>query len=201
MLQRGPHTHRPMIERWIQAAALVVAVALVVILARQNAMLRETANRVLWEGTQPHLGMYVPAFEATTLDGGIVEVGSPSQGESQVLYFFLTTCEFCRASAPRVRELARRIAANPQPHAPAFLSVSIDSVPPPRSMLLEQGVPGPVVHLGSRRLVSLYRAGQVPRLLLIDQEGRVAFSRTGVIDNDAVIDSVLTAAREAAHGY
>ena len=78
---------------------------------------------------------------------------------------------------------------------PSFVSVSVDSIPPGRSLLDSQGVPGPVVDLTSRRLVSLYKAGSVPRVFVVDEDGRIAYARTGVIENQSTVDSVLTVAR------
>ena len=92
----------------LERLALLVAVGLVVILGWQNQLLREGSSRVLQSLSEPSVGSFVPSFTATTLDGHEVEVGSPDAGEAQILYVFLTTCEFCQASVPMVRALAER---------------------------------------------------------------------------------------------
>lgn len=63
-----------MAGRWMERIGLALAVALVVVLARQNASLREGAGRILREITEPQVGMYLPGFDATALDGSQVIV-------------------------------------------------------------------------------------------------------------------------------
>ena len=77
-------------------------------LIRQNRALAH-ANRVLLQrATQPHAGLFVPTYAATTLDGKAVTLGA--LGQRQLLIFFRTTCPYCRASTPAFNALAERLA-------------------------------------------------------------------------------------------
>ncbi|HEX8360754.1 MAG TPA: hypothetical protein VF613_11620, partial [Longimicrobium sp.] len=83
-------------SRHLPLAALAVAAALVVVLARQNRELRADQTALLDRATVAYAGMWVPAVPATGVDGGELRLGEPGPGGAQVLYFFTTTCRYCK---------------------------------------------------------------------------------------------------------
>jgi hypothetical protein len=54
--------------------------------------------------------------------------------------------------------------------------------------------PVPSVRFPDRRYIRLYRASLVPQTLVVDGEGRVLYSRPGVVDRATTVDSILLAA-------
>jgi hypothetical protein len=84
--------------RVFPATALLLALVLVVVLAHQNRSLRAELTRVRLQAHLPPVGLTVPAFDAVTLSGESVTVGRAAN--AQVLFFFATTCDFCRRTLP-----------------------------------------------------------------------------------------------------
>ena len=52
-----------------------------------------------------HAGMYVPIYEGVSSAGDTVRLGDVAPGTRQLLYFFTTTCPYCRASVPTWKRL------------------------------------------------------------------------------------------------
>jgi hypothetical protein len=48
-----------------------------------------------------------------------------------------------------------------------------------------------------RRVQGLFHLQRVPQVRIRNDEGRVAFTRLGVVESDAAVDSVVAAARAA----
>jgi len=55
-------------------------------------------------------------------------------------------------------------------------------------------LPFPLVPFTTPKIISLYRAFSVPQTVVIDSNGRVLFSRNGVINTKQALDSVVAAA-------
>jgi hypothetical protein len=53
-----------------------------------------------------------------------------------------------------------------------------------------------LIEFPQRKLMHLYRAGTVPRIMLLNEEGRILYSRTGALVDRNAIDSVLHAIAE-----
>jgi methylamine dehydrogenase accessory protein MauD len=90
---------------------VVVAMGLVILaLARQVGVLHEriapAGALAVQEGAE--VGRDAPRLSAPTLDGGVVELGGPSEDGRALLLFFLSPdCPVCKALLPALRSLAR----------------------------------------------------------------------------------------------
>jgi peroxiredoxin len=176
--------------------ALVLAIGIVVLLARAQRELETRYERLAERSAWLHPGSYVPPVPTSTLTGDTLILGAPPAGARQVLLVFTTTCPYCRASVPAWRSLAARAHSLSRLGgvAPHVVGLSLDSLPATTHYMDEHGLRFPVTQFPTRRDQALYRARSVPLILVIDADNRVAYSRMGVPTSLAALDSVWRAA-------
>lgn len=179
--------------RHLPLAALAVAAALVVVLARQNRGLRAERAELLDRATVAYAGMWVPAVPARAVGGAALRLGEPGPGEAQVLYFFTTTCRYCKASVPALKKLAARLGGPVR-----MIGVSDEPAEATRRYVQAHGLPFPAASVPERRVIGLFRARTVPLITVVNAEGRATYTRYGTLESAAAIDSVVNAARAAA---
>jgi peroxiredoxin len=170
-------------------ASIGIAAAAGTYLVRQNRTLAEQNRLLARRAVEPRPGLFVPAAQAATLDGDSVILGQVGQG--QLLFFFNHTCPYCRASVPAWNTIAQRLDGEAIP----LYGVALDSASVAEAYAAEQGLRFPVIAKPEPRLVALYRVSGVPLVLLLNQDGRMAYARLGVLESPAAIDSVVAAAR------
>ena len=176
--------------------ALAAAAVLVVVLAQQKRELITQVEKSQLELrraiTEPIRGMYVPAFQASTLEGGTATIGElPGEGR-QVLLMYTTTCPFCLSSIPAWKQVTAAVDTMTGTRATVY-GVSLDSADVTRQYIVKHGLPYQTVRFPSQRVAGMYRAGTVPVTLVLDEQGRTIYSRTGELKEKAAIDSVIAA--------
>jgi peroxiredoxin len=173
--------------------ALTAAAIIVVALARRKQSLearyRELAARLI----APYVGMYVPVIRPPCVQGDSVLVGEPGEGERQLLLVFDTRCPCSCASLRSWNALAERLAED---SGEWIYGVSLDSLEASRAYATEHALGFPVVSLTERRAQGLSHLQRVPQILILNDEGRVVFTRLGVVESDAAVDSIVAAARD-----
>lgn len=178
--------------------ALAAAAALVVVLGVQKNRLidqvEETQVQLRRARTEPLPGQYMPAFTAQTLEGGTATIGEmPAEGR-QVLLMYTTSCPFCLSSIPAWKQITAAVDTMKSIRATVY-GVSLDSVDATRQYITRHGLPYPTLRFPNEKVSSMYRAGTVPVTLVIDEQGRTVYSRTGELKEKAAIDSVIAAIR------
>lgn len=186
------------IYRILPYAALAVAAALVVLLGWQKRGLitdLEKAQYQLREArTMPIRGMWMPAFQAPTLEGQQATIGqAPGEGR-QVLVMYTTTCPFCLTSIPAWKQIKAATDTMKSVRA-AVYGVSLDSVNVTREYIAKHQLPYQTVRFPDEKVAGMYRAGTVPVTLVLDEQGRTIYSRTGELKDPVAIDSVMQAIR------
>lgn len=180
------------IGKLLPALALTAAAALVVILSLkvrdQNTRYAELFERA----TQPYAGMFVPTFQASTLDGAPATVGESPGAGRQVLFVFTTTCPYCKTTLPAWREITASLDTVRSVPVQVY-GISLDSVEVTRRYLAENRLDFPVVRFPEDKLAAIYRAQSVPLTVVLDERGRMIHSRLGEMKGRAAIDSVLAA--------
>ena len=176
--------------------ALVLAIGIVVLLARAHQKLETRYERLAERSAWLHPGSYVLPVPAVSLTGDTITLGAPPAGVRQVLLVFTTTCPYCRASLPAWQSLAARAdsATALGGVAPRVIGLSLDSLDATVAYAREHGLRFPIAQFPTRRDQALYRARSVPLILVINEENRVAYSRMGVLTSPAALDSVWRAA-------
>ncbi|MGI8843242.1 MAG: peroxiredoxin family protein [Gemmatimonadaceae bacterium] len=176
--------------------ALVLAIGIVVLLARSHKDLEARYQRLAERTAWLHPGSYVPPVPAVTLGGDTVLLGAPPPDVRQVLLVFTTTCPYCRASLPAWKSLAARADSHASvgKSAPRVIGLSLDSIAPTVAFRQKHRLPFPITVFDSRRDQALYRTRSVPLILVIDSENRITYSRMGVLTTNAGLDSVWRAA-------
>ena len=172
---------------------MLAACALLVVLAWQNRTLREERRWFVTRTTEPYLGMYVPQIAATALDGSALTLGVPV-ADAQVLFFFTTTCPYCKRSAPSVVQAAQRLVEQGGGRV-QVLGVCQCSPDQARRYAIEHRFAFPVTTLTDRRALMLFRARNVPLLLALDRDGRVRYARVGVFDTTERVQDLVAAVR------
>jgi peroxiredoxin len=176
--------------------ALVLAIGIVVQLARAHRDLEARYQRLAERSAWLHPGSYVPPVPASFLTGDTITFGAPPSGTRQVLLVFTTTCPYCQASLPAWQLLAdradsiRSLGVSP----PRVVGLSLDSIAATAAYVREHGLRFPVAQFESRRDQALYRTRSVPLILVIDSDNRVVYSRMGVLTTSTGVDSVWRAA-------
>lgn len=174
--------------KFLPIAGLAVSTLLVVVLAASHRDLSNRHEELLRLATQPHPGMYVPAFDAATVDGDTVRIGEARPGQRQLLYFLTTSCPYCRASIPAWKELTRWA-----PDDISVVAVALDSAHLVEAYRRQQGLELPIIVLSDRRLRALYRVNRVPLTMVVDESGRVLAARIGELSGSAAVDSIRRA--------
>ncbi|MEH6420253.1 peroxiredoxin family protein [Pseudomonas sp. CGJS7] len=172
-------------------AALALAAALVVALGWQVGRMRADQRWLADRVTQPYVGMYVPRLALTALDGQPLELGQP-RGEVQVLFFFTTTCPYCRASLPQLKLAARQLQAASGGRA-ELVGVAFASAERTAAYAREHALNFPLIAHDDRRTAALFRARKVPALLVIGRDGRVRYQHVGAIDDKQTLRELLLA--------
>lgn len=163
--------------RVIVTAALPLALGLVVMLAWKNHGLRAANDALFKRATRPYAGMIVPAFRAMTLDGDSVTIGQAAAEGRQVLFFFTTTCPFCRSTVPTWRAVASSLDTLSSRHVEVY-GVALDSADA-RRYAADHGLKFPIVRLPDWRLIHLYRSKGVPLTVVLSDSGRMLFAHLG----------------------
>lgn len=174
----------------------LAVISLVLLLGFQNRNLRqenEELSRTVAElrrlSLGPPVGTWTLGVSAKTLDGITIQMGG---GDSipQVLYFFSPSCRFCAASIESVKHIARRVhhAGNAR-----FVAISEGDPKALGAYVSKNSINFPVVNSADERVFSLFRAAVVPTLVVIDTNGKVVYSHSGVVkdmDADLAISKV-----------
>jgi len=186
------------IVRILPYAALAVAAVLVVVLGQQKRDLIEQVEKARYDlreaRTTPMRGMWMPAFQAPTIEGQAATIGQVEGEGRQVLLMYTTTCPFCLSSIPAWKQI-KATADTMTSMRTAVYGVSLDSVNVTRDYIAQHRLPYPTVRFPDEKVAGMYRAGTVPVTLVLDERGRTIYSRTGELKDPAAIDSVMQAIR------
>jgi peroxiredoxin len=184
--------------RILPYAALAAAAVLVVVLGQQKRSLIEQVEQTRYQlqqaRTGPIRGMWMPAFQAPTLEGQAATIGEVQGEGRQVLLMYTTTCPYCLSSIPAWKQI-KAAADTMTSIRTAVYGVSLDSVDATRQYIAKHGLPYPTVRFPDDKVAGMYRAGTVPITMVLDERGRTIYTRTGELKNPAAIDSVMQAIR------
>ena len=115
-----------------------------------------------------------PGFTLPMLDGGTLSL-SELKGKVVVMEFWATWCGPCRSSLPSLEVIYRRY----KNRGMTILLINEGEEIPPVRAWLGKRFTAPVLLDRQTEVGSLYRVHGIPRLFVIDQEGRVAFAHEG----------------------
>ena len=122
----------------------------------------------------PGLPEEAPGFSLPTLDGATVAL-SELRGRTVVLNFWATWCGPCRVEIPTFSSF---VDAHPDI---AVLGVAVDGKPEAlRQAAASLGITYPVL-LADRPTLSAYRVSTLPMTVIVDPEGRVSATHTGLM--------------------
>lgn len=177
----------------LMAVALLAASALIVVLATRHQRLTEAYRILRLRTSLPSAGAVVPTFRARTLAGDSITIGEgPDPLAKQVLFVLTTSCPFCRQTLPTWARIADSVSTLRQGQV-VVAAISLDSLGLTQDYVRQHQLGYPVVLFPTKKLRRLYRASAVPQTLVLDHEGRILYARTGLLEPQAVVDSVFAA--------
>lgn len=183
-----------MTVRRVFQGLLLIAVgalaSLVIALGRGHNTLLERYDRLRKIASEAHLGMYVPATTARTIEGDSIALAAGRPEQRQLLYFLTTSCPYCRASIPAWRRLAAE--ADGLENV-TVVGIVIDSAHLASAYRRAHKLRFPIVALLDRRTTALFKATRVPLTMVVDGGGRVLFARVGELVESPGVDSVRQA--------
>ena len=182
------------VRRIVIGAGITTLAVSVFVLGRQNRSLKQANRDLVTRFTQPHRGMIVPSFRAASLSGDSVTIGQLSADGRQVLFFFTTTCEYCRSSFA-ILETVDSAIANDTVLKSRLYAVELDSIDAVRRFADSARFAFPILHLPDSRIAALYRLRGVPQLIVLDSAGRVTYARAGALNSSPALDSVMNGIR------
>jgi peroxiredoxin len=171
---------------------LAVAAGLVVILGLKVRTLEEHAASLNESMLLPQPGEYVPTFAVTALSGAPAVIGESPDSGRQVLFVFNTTCRYSEASLPAWQQLAA-LADTFTAHPVHVYGITLDPADESRTYAASHRLGFEIVSYPAPKLERLYRTRSVPQTLVLDQDGRILFARTGVVNEPAMLDSIVAA--------
>ena len=181
----------PRLSRVLPGVGFAAALALVLVLARQNRALADRISRLELRAYEPYVGLFVPTFTNRTLDGAQLTVGERADSARQLIFVFTTSCPYCRASRGAWKRLAS-IADTLRSHRTVPIGIVLDSgdVSPYAAAF---GTAIPITRFPESRIERYYRVRSVPLILILDSNGQAIYSRLGVLPDTAgvAIDSVV----------
>ncbi len=121
----------------------------------------------------PKLPDQAPEFQLVDLDGGPVTL-SGLKGRTVVINFWATWCTPCLAELPTLNAFAE---AHPEI---TVVGIAVDEPGPVRARVARSQLQYPVV-LGDRATVEAYGVTSFPTTVVVDAEGQVRWSHTGLL--------------------
>lgn len=166
------------VARAAGAAGAVAGVVLLAALFASEKVKGADAKEALQVGSQSRtlaarLGWPIPDLAAKDASGATVGLASVVRPHDRLLVVS-TTCPHCKAAAPGVQEVAKRLAAEPEP-ARVLLLVVEEGGPRASEWLAQNGFGGlPYVRLARQRDARRLGLDGVPGWIVLNQERRVA---------------------------
>ncbi|HDS1123029.1 TPA: peroxiredoxin family protein [Stenotrophomonas maltophilia] len=180
-----------MIKRVLFPVVALLLSALIVALGWQNRQLRQInqqmASQLQDMRLETHglaLGSLAAPLALATTQQARVQIGGP-RATPQILYFFSTACRYCLASMPHVRKIAAARGAS------ELIGVGL----PPYDELA--GYAGthdlrfPIAIDSGGDASKRYRATVTPMLIVLGNDGSVAYKHVGQLD-EQVVQAAMT---------
>lgn len=124
----------------------------------------------------PQVGEVAPDFTLRTLDGEMQYQLSELKGQVVYLDFWASWCGPCRRAFPEVMKLHDEFAEK----GLEVLAISLDKAPgPAKQFIAKQGSTFPALFDASQKAAVGYGVRSIPSTVIVDAEGKVAFSMVG----------------------
>jgi peroxiredoxin len=168
---------------------IVILSATVIVLTLQVRKLAPQAEELRQRKAFPFVSQAVPTVRLVDNRGDSITIGETTEGRSQVLFFFTTSCPKCAAILPEWKTLSERIAAD-SGHNIDVVGVSLSSADSTREYVAANALPYRVVRLTDLKSKRLFRVKGVPMTLVLNWEGQIALVHPGRFVSSAQRDSV-----------
>lgn len=170
---------------WVTRVALLLAAVLIAALTRQLDSSRREVR--LWRDRASSLVLrsYAAKADVRTVDGRAVQLGH-TEARGQLYLVYRTDCAYCERSLLVWKSLAKTADSS----AVEVLGISLDSEERTQRYQTEHQLPFPSIVIDDQRLRDVYRFWTFPQTIILDADGRVVFTRIGVMERGPVLDTV-----------
>ncbi len=134
-----------------------------------------------------NLGSKAPNFQATTVDDGKIEL-EDYQGRVVILDFMATWCGPCKEEIEHLKKIRSKY----ESEEVKIISIDIDDTETTeqvRSFKNNYNANWTFV-INGKDVAQRYDVTAIPKIYIIDREGRISFKRTGVTSEDVLQDEV-----------
>lgn len=184
--------------REVGVTTLVLGLAaMVCVLTMQVHRLVPQAEELRKRKAFPFVSQAVPTVRLIDYQGDSVTIGETTEGRSQVLFFFTTSCPKCAATLPEWKKLSERLAADSGRRIDV-IGVSLSSADSTLQYVATQSLPYPVVRLTDLKSKRLFRVKGVPMTLVLNWEGQITHVHAGEFATREQRDSVSAMAVQTA---
>ena len=129
------------------------------------------------------LGSAAPAFSLPEIDAGQVDLASYS-GQPVLLVFWTTSCPICQHELP----LLNRMDAEFRSKGISVVTICLGGPDETRDYVNTKRIALKTLYDVNGKVGRAYRVGGVPKLVLIDKEGRIKRSTSGWASADVLRD-------------
>lgn len=171
------------LERWLNGATAVVLVVAVALLVRDRVVPAWRAGQVVTVGDEVPAGL-----DLVSLASG--DTAATASLRPALLLYFQSTCPACTRNLPAWRRLLEE-----RPSRMRAVAIGLEDRAPALSYAREE-LPGALAvrPADRRRLIHVMAVEAVPTTQLVDRDGRLLWSRTGVL-GAADVERALDRAR------
>ncbi|HGM7334572.1 TPA: peroxiredoxin family protein [Stenotrophomonas maltophilia] len=180
-----------MIKRVLFPVVALLLSALIVALGWQNRQLRQInqqmASQLQEMRLEAHglaLGSLAAPLALTTTQQARVQIGGP-RAIPQTLYFFSTACRYCLASMPHVRKIAAARGAS------ELIGVGLPPYDELAGYAGRHDLRFPIAIDSEGDASKRYRATVTPMLIVLGNDGSVAYKHVGQLD-EQVVQAAMT---------
>jgi peroxiredoxin len=124
---------------------------------------------------------FAPDFVLTDVDGKSFKL-SDYRGKVVVLEFMQTTCEYCQAQEPRMKELRSSF---PGDVVMAMISINPGDTEQILRQYRDQNLVGWIAMRDTSGVSGTYNVTGTPTIFIIDKNGDIAFQHVGFTDDDS----------------
>lgn len=137
----------------------------------------------------PKIGYLAPAFQLSTLDGGVLGVNRQERDKALLINFWASWCDPCRLEAPFLAELHEKYGK--QLDIYGVNAIQYDSLVGVKAFIKQYQYKFPILLDEKSAVYDLYKVPGYPTSVLVDRDGVIRDIIIGLPDHDEFEKKVI----------
>ena len=137
----------------------------------------------VWLLRDGNLGKPAPAFSLPETDGGQVDLASYS-GRPVLLVFWASSCGICQRELPTLNRLEPELRGK----GIAVVTINVGGESDARNYMSSNNISLKSLYDSNGKVAQSYHVGGIPKLVLIDKDGKIKRSHSGWMNESALRD-------------